>query len=213
MFDQYAKSDLELMVGNDERVFWKGRPDKLCYILEGIFNPLLPFAIVWAMFDSFAFTASFAMDMGGAMKFGILGFLLLHMFPVWLYLSGILFVCRSYKHTQYIVTDKGIYISDGVFSYNCQMKPYTEISRINVHRGIFDQYLGVGDIVFSTLGDVRYARGTSVPVEFSISDIRDYQRIFELVKKLQTDIFADTMYPNDLRPQGNHGYKTEYKGL
>ena len=48
-----AKSDLELMVGNGERIFWKGRPNKKCYILEGIFNPLLPFALIWFLFDAF----------------------------------------------------------------------------------------------------------------------------------------------------------------
>ena len=41
----------------------------------------------------------------------------------------------------------------------------------------------------------------------------NYQKVFELIKKLQTDIYADTMYPNDLRPQENRGYSTEYKGL
>ena len=32
-------------------------------------------------------------------------------------------------------------------------------------------------------------------------------------KKLQTDIYADTMYPNDMRPQDNHGYQTQYRGM
>ena len=31
-----------------------------------------------------------------------------------------------------------------------------------------------------------------------------------MVKNLQTDIYADTMYPNDLRPSSNHGYNTNY---
>ena len=29
-----AKSDLELMVGNGERIFWKGRPNKKCYTIR-----------------------------------------------------------------------------------------------------------------------------------------------------------------------------------
>ena len=33
-----------------------------------------------------------------------------------------------------------------------------------------------------------------------------------MVKKLQTDIYTDVMYPNDKRPSENHGYNTEYKG-
>ena len=39
------------------------------------------------------------------------------------------------------------------------------------------------------------------------------REVFELIKKLQEDIYTDTMYPNDLRPETNHGYTTKYKGL
>lgn len=46
-----------------------------------------------------------------------------------------------------------------------------------------------------------------------IADIRNYREVFEIIKQLQEDIYTDTMYPNDLRPEENHGYKTKYKGL
>ena len=35
----------------------------------------------------------------------------------------------------------------------------------------------------------------------------------EEIKKLQEDIYTDTMYPNDLRPAENQGYRTKYNGL
>ena len=46
----------------------------------------------------------------------------------------------------------------------------------------------------------------------TISDISEYQEVFSMIKQLQTDVYADTMYPNDLRPAENHGYQTRYKG-
>ena len=61
MFNNYAKSELELMVGSNEKVLWKGKPNKRCFILEGIFNPMLPFALVWFLFDSI-FIVSTAME-------------------------------------------------------------------------------------------------------------------------------------------------------
>lgn len=218
------KSDLELMVGKSERILWRGRPNKKCYILEGIFNPMLPFALVWLLFDSMFFFAFFASSSAIEKtninpSFAIIpiaAFLLLHLMPVWIYLAGVLFIFRKYKHTEYIVTDKGVYISGGIFAYTCQMKPYTEVSRINIHRGIFDQQLNVGDVVFTTHNDVFNGSRRNTYHLFSglsISDIPDYQKVFELVKELQTDVFSDTMYPNDLRPEENHGYKTKYKGL
>ena len=225
MFNNYAKSELELMVGSNEKILWKGKPNKRCFILEGIFNPMLPFALAWFLFDSL-FIATFiggAATSGAPAVFSIfpLIFFLIHLMPVWIYLGGVIFVFRRYQHTEYIVTDKGVYISGGLFSYTCNMKPFTELARVNIHRGIIDQIIGVGDVVLTSNNiadyynsDVR-VNGRPVGTGFgiTISDIKDYRKVFELIKKLQEDIYTDTMYPNDLRPEENHGYRTKYNGL
>ena len=140
------------------------------------------------------------------------------MMPIWIYLGGAILTFRRYQHTQYIVTDKGVYISGGIFSYTCNMKPFMELARVNIHRGIIDQMLGVGDVVLTSnnladiYGSVR-VNGRAMDVSITIADIRDYRKVFEIIKKLQEDIYTDTMYPNDLRPEENHGYRTQYKGL
>ena len=218
MFNNYAKSELELMVGKDEKIFWQGKPNKRCFILEGIFNPLLPIAIVWALFDSYgiAFVVNAMSEAPAIISILPLVFILFHMMPVWIYLAGILFVFRRYQHTEYIVTDKGVYVSGGLFSYICNMKPFTELSRVNIHRGIIDQLVGVGDVVL-TSNNVSDLYGSNVrengSVGITIADIKDYREVFGIIKKLQEDIYTDTMYPNDLRPEENHGYQTKYKGL
>ena len=48
------EGNLEKIVGNEEKILWKGKPSKKCFILESIFNPLLPFALMWLLFDIFA---------------------------------------------------------------------------------------------------------------------------------------------------------------
>ena len=213
------------MVGSNEEILWKGKPNKRCFILEGIFNPMLPFALVWFLFDSM-FIAAF---LGGATisetptAFTIIPiiFILFHLMPVWIYLGGVIFVFRRYKHTEYIVTDKGVYYSGGLFSYTCNMKPFTELARVNIHRGIIDQIIGVGDVVLTSNNIADYynsgARVNGRPVGtgfgITISDIKDYRKVFELIKKLQEDIYTDTMYPNALRPEENQGYRTKYNGL
>ena len=223
MFHNYAKSELELMVGKDEKVLWQGKPNKRCFILEGIFNPMLPFALVWFLFDSLFITAFIggAATLGAPAVFSIfqLIFFLFHLMPVWIYLGGVIFVFRRYQHTEYIVTDKGVYISGGLFSYTCNMKPFTELARVNIHRGIIDQMIGVGDVVLTSnnvadlySSNVR-VNGRPLDVGTTIADIEDYRKVFEIIKKLQEDIYTDTMYPNDLRPEENHGYRTKYNGL
>ena len=223
MFNNYAKSELELMVGSNEKILWKGKPNKRCFILEGIFNPMLPFALVWFLFDSL-FIAAFiggAATPGAPAVFSIfpLIFFLFHLMPVWIYLGGVIFVFRRYQHTEYIVTDKGVYISGGLFSYTCNMKPFTELARVNIHRGIIDQIIGVGDVVLTSnnVADLYSSNirvnGRPLDVGTTIADIKDYRKVFEIIKKLQEDIYTDTMYPNALRPEENHGYRTKYNGL
>ena len=225
MFNNYAKSELELMVGSNEKILWKGKPNKRCFILEGIFNPMLPFALAWFLLDSL-FIATFiggAATSGAPAVFSIfpLIFFLIHLMPVWIYLGGVIFVFRRYQHTEYIVTDKGVYISGGLFSYTCNMKPFTELARVNIHRGIIDQIIGVGDVVLTSNNIADYynsgVRVNGGPVGtglgITISDIKDYRKVFELIKKLQEDIYTDTMYPNALRPEENPGYRTKYNGL
>lgn len=216
MLNQYAKSDLESMVGTEEQILWQGRPNKLCSILEGIFNPLLPVALLWLLCDAFVLFC-FLNNAKPTKDNTVILFLLIHALPIWIYIAGVLFTFRKYKHTEYIITDKGVYISGGIFAYTCQMKSYMDISSINIHRGVFDQQLKVGDVVFSSVLDETntqiISNNNPNSAKLSISNISDYQQVFNLVKKLQIDVFSDTMYPNDLRPAENHGYKTKYKGL
>ncbi len=211
-------SNLELMVGNDETVLWRGKPNKKCFILECIFNPMLPFAIVWALFDSVFIGALMFVDkseggIGGGMLLGILAFFTLHLMPVWIYLGGVLLSFRKYKNTTYIITDKGIYVSGGTFTYNYEMKPFAELAHVGIHQGIIDQLLHVGDVVLQCAHTNIVSTNSHSHREhagLTICDIPDFREVFKLVRDLQTDVYSDTMYPNDLRPAENHGYRTKY---
>ena len=195
--------ELKSMVGSNETILYEGKPDKKCFIFESIFNPLLPVAIIWAIFDT-----GFLGIAIGSMNFVMIPFMLFHLMPVWIYLAGVLFSLRRYKNTCYIVTDHAVYISSGVFTMNLETKKFAELSRVNLHRGIFDQMFHVGDVQLTTNQFTR----KGMPAIMGINSIADYTEVFQLVKKLQRDIYADTMYPNDLRPEENHGYRTKYRG-
>ena len=195
--------ELKSMVGSNETILYEGKPDKKCFIFESIFNPLLPVAIIWAIFDT-----GFLGIAIGSMNFVMIPFMLFHLMPVWIYLAGVLFSLRRYKNTCYIVTDHAVYISRGVFTMNLETKTFAELSRVNLHRGIFDQMFHVGDVQLTTNQFTR----KGMPAIMGINSIADYTEVFQLVKKLQRDIYADTMYPNDLRPEENHGYRTKYRG-
>ena len=201
--------ELKMIIGSNEKILYEGKPNKKCYIYESIFNPLLPFALLWAIIDFGIIGGTFFVEGATNLLFFIIPFMLLHLMPVWIYLGGILFTVRRYKNTAYIVTDKAIYISTGIFTRNINTKPFAELSHINLHRGIFDQMFNVGDIIATSNQLNQNGKTTTI----SISSISDYVDVYNLVKKLQIDIYTDVQYPNAKRPTENPGYNTKYKGL
>lgn len=200
--------ELRAIVGPYERILYQGKPNRKCYIFESIFNPLLFIAVIWAIID-FGLIGGVFSQMDSGMPFIVLPFMLLHLMPVWIYLGGILFMARKYRNTAYIVTDRAIYVSGGIFTRNINAKPFAELSHINLHRGFFDQMFHVGDIIATTNQFNQNGKAAVI----SIASISDYIEVYNLVKKLQTDIYSDVMYPNAKRPAENPGYHTQYRGL
>lgn len=205
-----ALRDLAKMVTKDEKVLWFAKPDKKCFILESIFNPLLPFALIWFLVDvAFMGAAIISTPKGAGLAF-LIPFFLFHMLPVWLYLGGVLTICMRYKNAAYIITTKGVYISSGFLAKTSEMKPFTDLSHVSIHRGIFDQYLGVGDVVSTCVHGGASSHHSGGMFGFAICDIPDYERVFNMIKQLQEDIYSDTMFPNALRPEENPGYNVKY---
>lgn len=200
-------TNLRSAVGCRENIIWQGRPQKKCFIFESIFNPMLPWALIFGLVDFGILGAALftSFELGGA-SIVIVPCMLLHLMPVWMYLGGILLIAKKYRNTEYIITDRGVYISGGSFTYSYEMKPFAELSHIGMHRGFFDQMLGVGDVVMSS----AYTDDKGNRKKFTICDIPDFERVYQMVKDMQTDIYSDTMYPNEFRPEQNPGYNTHY---
>ncbi len=203
------KNELRMLVSSNEKILYEGKPNKACFIFETVFNPLLPIAIVWAIFDFGIFGSTILSGALDEMSFFVIPFLLLHLMPVWIYLGGILFSARKYRNTQYIVTDRAIYVSRGIFTRNINVKPFAELSHIDLHRGIFDQMFKVGDIIATTNQLDKNGKSAAIRLD----SISNYVEVYNLIKKLQIDVYTDVMYPNAMRPSQNPGYNTEYKGM
>lgn len=202
------ENDLKKLVNENEKILYEGKPNKKCFIFESIFNPLMPFALLWGIIDFSILGGALFFSGDSNIGFFIIPFMLLHLMPVWIYLGGVLFTIRKYRNTYYIVTDTGIYVSGGVFSKTYNHKPFAELSHVDLHRGVFDQMFNVGDIITTS----SQFSNNNTNASISICSISNYIDVYNLVKKLQKDIYTDVMYPNDKRPSENHGYNTEYKG-
>lgn len=205
---------IEDFKNEDEIILWKGKPNKYVYIAERIFTPLAIFALVWILFDggflAFFFTTTFQHDEMKFMAIFLIPFMILHLMPVWIYLGRVIFSIKGWKNTNFMVTDKAIYATSGVFTVNCNRKTFQEVTNVSFHQGLIDKHHNVGDVFVET-GLVPGANGRAKMGGISIIDIDDFLKVYKLINKTGTDIFSDTMYPNNLRPDDNDGYKTKYK--
>lgn len=200
---------IEAFRNDSEMILWKGKPNKSVYIKEQIFSPLLIVALLWLFIDlGFVFGFFGIKDAGLEVAFFV-PFLLLHLLPVWIYLFRVITAFISWKNIEYMVTDQAVYCLSGVFTTNCKRKTFQEITNVSVHQGIFDKGKDVGDI-FIVTGVTTNSQGKVVNTGFNIVDIEDYMKVYKMITETGRDIYADTMFPNDLRPENNPGYKTKY---
>ncbi len=191
------------MVGKsgDEKILWEGTPDKKSYVLGRIFK-MMPIALIWLAFDGFAI-AMICMTSGMPkfMYFVLAGFFAFHLLPVWMWIASIVTAFRNMKNTEYAFTERRIIIKTGFFA-KFDTIFYSDIASLDLHIGLIDRMFKVGDII------IRTNSGSTYMVE----DIDNPYFILERLQKISIDIKTDMQFPNDLRPEENHGYNTKYKG-
>lgn len=190
-------------LSSNEKVLWYGKKAKGVSVLESIFNPLLPFALLWALVDGFiifgATAANKAADAPKGLGIGLFGFFAIHLMPVWMYIGGVLTSAIKAGHTDYCVTDKAVYIQQGVLSSKVFTKPYTNMITVTCKQGFFDKIFHTGDVVISC-GSAVNMPGSNVRVngrpvkssnDLTIDNISDYQHVMQVVRELQEAANAD----------------------
>lgn len=199
-------SDLANPLVDGEELMWSSKPKKSAYIINQILI-MMPFALLWLVFDSFFIIVLIGSGQINSMLFFVIPFFALHLMPVWIWLGNIITSNRKWKNTKYYVTDKRIIIQNGLIAENYQTIYYKDIRNVSLRIGLIDRLLNVGDIYFD-LGDYRRNQDMSV----AFLDVENVREIYPKVQKVVMDIQTDIEYPNALRPDNNPGYNTKYNG-
>ena len=78
--------NLRDQIGYGENIMWSGKKAVKVSVLESVFNPMLPFALIWLLFDGGMILAMSATGSSGPGFMGaFLGvFFLIHLMPVWI---------------------------------------------------------------------------------------------------------------------------------
>ena len=195
---------IDEIIDDGEKILWRGKPKKSAYVLNA-FLKMLPIAIIWLAFDG-AFIALLLTQMGwemipAPMKAFIFVFFAFHLVPVWIWIANVVTANRQHKNLKYAFTNRRIIVRSGIIGIDFKNVFYTDVEAVNLKVGIVDKMLKVGDIYINSKA------GATV-----LFDIDNPYFIMGRLQKIVTDIKTDTLFPNNLRPDENDGYKTDYKG-
>lgn len=201
--ENIKQNEIKDILTEDEEVLLTLKPQRKVYLLEAIFKGL-PIALLWGGFDAFFIimmvNSGAFKEIPTAMIFILIGFFLIHLIPVWLYVGQIAKRIGGYKNISYAFTDKRIIVRSGLIGIDFKYLYYYDIASVEVKVGLFDRMFKVGDVYIRGKDQVAVLDDIAKPYAYA-SKIQDLVR----------DLKADMAFPNDLRPEENHGYNTKYK--
>lgn len=197
-------TQIDEIIADDEKILWRGKPKKSAYVLNA-FLKMLPIAIVWIVFDG-AFIGMGLTQMGWEaiptpMKIFLFVFFAFHLIPVWMWIANVVTANRQHKNLEYAFTNRRIIVRSGIVGIDFKNMFYTDVESVNLKVGLVDKMLKVGDIY------VNSKTGAAV-----LFDIENPYFITGKLQKIVADLKTDAFFPNNLRPDENDGYKTDYKG-
>ena len=199
--ESIKQNEIKDILGEEEEVLLTLKPERKVYIAESILKGL-PVALLWGGIDAFVIytlIASGALQEVGMMAGFLIGFFTIHLIPVWLYFAQVIKRVMGYKNLSYAFTDKRIIVRSGLVGIDFKFIYYTDIDSVDVKVGILDRLFKVGDLY------VKSNTQTAV-----LDDIKSPYIYGDKIQEIVRDLKADMLYPNDLRPEENNGYKTKY---
>ena len=202
MTEGMQTNNVEDILDPEESVLLRLKPKKSAYIFNSTMR-MLPIALIWLLFDGFFIGAMVynAGRMPWQIWLIIVPFFAVHLLPVWMWVGGIVKAVAGWKNNEYVFTEKRIILRSGVVGIDFVNIYYSDIKGVNLRVGLIDRMFKVGDIYISA------ERQSNV-----LWDIPNPYFILQKLQKIVVDIKTDIIFPNDLRPKENHGYRTKYRG-
>lgn len=194
---EYSVEDL---LAPGESILWKGKPDRVCYILKKC-GMLFPVAVIWLLIDGGIIAMMGAQGFMGGMAWIIIPFFALHLAPVWIFVANLVKARYGHKNVVYAITDKRVIVRDGIVGIDFKSIDYPDINNVSVNVGMFEKFRKVGTVVIRCDG-----------VTYSLLSVQQPYEIFKMLQDRYYNVKTDVQYPNAIRPQNNPGYNTKYEG-
>jgi hypothetical protein len=206
-FDQVSP-EFEALKDYDETILWTGKPSYIPFLAQGI--PFLLIGLVWGAFDSIFVMGILSGGFGGMGAF-LIPFMVLHLFPFWGSILNMFRLALVYKNVSYAITTKRVMLRSGFFGIDFKAVDFDKIQNLEVNVGPLEKLFNVGSIrIFS--GEAMSTKNGMRSMFDTFKAIENPYGVFKQLKQVSMDIRSDLNYPNQYRPEENHGYRTKYKG-
>lgn len=195
-----APRTIGAVLSEGEQILWEGAPKKSAFILNRILK-MMPFALIWLAFDGafIAMLSRFGSKIPTPFLIGIGVFFVIHLMPVWIWISHIVTANRQHRNLAYAFTDRRIIVKSGIVGIDFKNVYYADIAAVNLKVGLIDRLCKVGDIY------IKSRESATV-----LYDIENCYFITQKLQKIVVDLKMDAAFPNDLRPATNSGFRTRY---
>lgn len=199
---------IEKIIDDNENILWRGKPNAFLYIVG---NPsIYLFALIWGIFDFFLIFNFFRES--SFMNGFTISFFIFHLFPVWFALLMPIYRVLNYGTIEYAITDKRVYISQGIFGRDVNNYEHRELTSLKVDVNFIENIMGRGTIILVYNGEGGNSSYSFKADENKFISIENPYDVYKLLKKVSLDVATDQAYPNAYRPKENEGYNTKYKG-
>jgi uncharacterized membrane protein YdbT with pleckstrin-like domain len=200
------------LLDTGEDIIWEGKPDKVTYVIG---HPIIyVVAFIWLVFDmAFVFGA---IGMAGSgfpsqLAWFLIPFFAFHLMPVWFAIGGVIYRLINWKHKNYVITEKRIYMESGIIGRDVKTIAFSDIHEPEVRVGFIEKIRGCGSINLTPSSVTRNSGNQAAYFRTMLQHISDPYVVYKLIKQMSLDISSDIEYPNSLRPEENPGYNTEYR--
>ena len=179
---------MQKLVLNDEneRLIWHGKKSVPTSILDALSTRWIILAILVLLIDILIFTGILLRTGPKSAAGYIMKTTWLHILPLAVYLLGALFSILRSATTDYIVTNKYVYIQYGLCKRTVVANDIDDIEYVSLYRDLYDKWTHTADITVFTSDEVE-KDGQILPEEklLKFENIRQADDVYVLIETIR----------------------------
>ena len=176
-----------VLYDDNEVLIWHGKKAKTTSVLDAITNAGVLAAMIVVLVDILILALVFLRYGPKSVIVYLYRLVWLHFIPVLIYIVGVVVSILRSASTDYIITNKYVYIQYGLFKRTIVANDVDDIEFVSVRKNVFDRIGRTADISVFTQDEIE-KNGRLVPEEkcLEFENIREYEKVYDLIEKIRS---------------------------